>query len=68
MDVLMDEDIAKVLIDEEVIEKRLNVLADRILQEFSGRTFVVIVILKGALVFAADLLRRMPIPLSLIHI
>ena len=66
----MDEDIAKVLIDEEVIEKRLNVLADRILQEFSGRTFVVIVILKGALVFAADLLRRMPIPLelSLIHI
>lgn len=62
---LMDEDIAKILIDEEVIEKRLNVLADRILEEFSGRTFVVIVILKGALVFAADLLRRMPIPLEI---
>ena len=53
----MHEDVAKVLIDEEVIEKRLNILADRILEEFRGRQFVVIVILKGALVFTADLLR-----------
>ena len=61
----MHEDVAKVLIDEEVIEKRLNILADRILEEFRGRQFVVIVILKGALVFTADLLRRMPIPLEI---
>ena len=65
MDEFMHEDVAKVLIDEEVIEKRLNILADRILEEFSGRQFVVIVILKGALVFTADLLRRMPIPLEI---
>ena len=65
LDAPMHEDVAKVLIDEEVIEKRLNILADRILEEFSGRQFVVIVILKGALVFTADLLRRMPIPLEI---
>ena len=61
----MHEDIEKVLIDEEVIEKRLDIIADRILGEFRGSPFVVIVILKGALVFTADLLRRMPIPLEI---
>ena len=61
----MHEDVAKVLVDEEVIEKRLRVLADRILEEFNGQTFVVVVILKGALVFTADLLRRMPITLEI---
>ena len=61
----MHDDVEKVLIDEEVIERRLDVLSARILEEFSGREFVVVVILKGALVFTADLLRRMPIPLEI---
>ena len=61
----MHGDVAKVLIDEGVIGKRLDVLADQILGEFSSREFVVVVILKGALVFTADLLRRMPIPLEI---
>lgn len=61
----MHEDIERVLIDEAVIGKRLDVLAERVLEEFRGREFVVVVILKGALVFTADLLRRMPIPLEI---
>ncbi|MBI22849.1 MAG: hypoxanthine phosphoribosyltransferase [Roseibacillus sp.] len=61
----MHDDVEKVLIDEDVIEKRLDVLAEHILEEFCGRKFVVVVILKGALVFTADLLRRMPIPLEI---
>ena len=61
----MHDDVEKVLIDEGVIEKRLDVIAERILQEFCGREFVVVVILKGALVFTADLLPRMPIPLEI---
>ena len=61
----MHEDVEKVLIAETVIEKRLDVLAEKILEEFRGREFVVVVILKGALVFMADLLRRMPIPLEI---
>jgi len=65
LNAFMHQDIARVLIDEEVIEKRLDIIADRILEEFSGRQFVVIVILKGALVFTADVLRRMPIPLEI---
>ncbi|NIP97525.1 MAG: hypoxanthine phosphoribosyltransferase, partial [Akkermansiaceae bacterium] len=42
----MHEDVEKVLIDEAVIEKRLDVMAERILEEFQGREFVVVVILK----------------------
>ncbi len=61
----MHEDVEKVLIDEAVIEKRLDVMAERILEEFQGREFVVVVILKGALVFTADLLRRVPMPLEI---
>lgn len=43
----MDEDVAKVLIDEQVIGKRLDVIAEKILEEFGGREFVAVVILKG---------------------
>ena len=61
----MHEDVARVLIDEAVIEKRLDVMAENILKEFGNEEFVAVIILKGALVFTADLLRRMPVPLQI---
>lgn len=61
----MNQDIEKVLIAEEVIEKRIDVLAKRILKEMGEEELVVILLLKGALVFAADLCRRMPVPLQI---
>lgn len=56
----MRNDIERVLIDEEVIGKRLDAMARDIERDFPGGTLVVIILLKGALVFAADLLRRVP--------
>lgn len=56
----MRNDIERILIDEKVIEKRLDAMAIEIERDFPGGTVVVIVLLKGALVFAADLLRRVP--------
>lgn len=56
----MENDIEKILITEEVIRNRLDVLASEIRRDFPDEVLVVIVILKGALVFAADLLRRVP--------
>jgi len=56
----MEEDVEKVLIAEEVIQKRLDAMALEIRQDFPGEVIVVIVLLKGAFVFAADLLRRLP--------
>lgn len=56
----MEADIEKVLIAEAVIEKRLDAMALEIRRDFPGEVMVVIVLLKGAMVFAADLLRRLP--------
>jgi hypoxanthine phosphoribosyltransferase len=58
-------DIERVLIAEEVIEKRLDLIAEEIERDFPGGTLLVIILLKGALVFAADLLRRVSRPLEI---
>jgi len=59
----MRKDIERVLIDEMVIQKRLDSMAAEIERDFPSGPMVVIILLKGALVFAADLLRRIPRPL-----
>jgi len=62
----MHEDIEKVLIAEEVIGKRLDVIARKIHEDFSDENSLqVVAILKGALVFMADLLRRVPLKLEI---
>ncbi len=61
----MRNDIERVLIDEAVIEKRLDSMAMEIERDFPPGPILVIILLKGALVFAADLLRRIPRELSI---
>jgi hypoxanthine phosphoribosyltransferase len=56
----MQNDIERILIDEQVIERRLDAMARDIERDFPGGKLVVVILLKGALVFAADLLRRVP--------
>lgn len=56
----MESDVEEVLIAEAVIQKRLDAMALEIRHDFPGEVMVVIVLLKGAFVFAADLLRRIP--------
>ncbi|BDS08363.1 hypothetical protein NT6N_34030 [Oceaniferula spumae] len=61
----MHEDIEKVLIDEDVIKKRLDVLAEKVMTDFEGKPLVVVALLKGALLFMADLLRRIPLTMEI---
>jgi len=62
----MHEDIEKVLIAEDVIERRLAVIAERIEKDFAHEdSLQVVAILKGALVFMADLLRQVPLRLEI---
>ena len=61
----MHQDIVKVLIDEEVIQKRLDVLAEKVLADFEGKPMVVVALLKGAVLFLADLTRRIPLPMEI---
>ncbi|MGF1655625.1 MAG: hypoxanthine phosphoribosyltransferase, partial [Verrucomicrobiales bacterium] len=65
---LNDEaDIGRILLTAETIEKRLDELAETITQDYRSQAqpLTVVVILTGALVFAADLLRRIPLAMRI---
>lgn len=51
----------KVLISEEELKSRVKELGDEITKDFEGKTPVVIGVLKGAIIFMADLIREMKV-------
>lgn len=61
----MQDDLERVLFDERTILARLDEIAARISADYAGRELTVIAILNGSLIFMADLLRRIPLPLKL---
>lgn len=62
----LENTIERILLDEEIIKKRVQAMAEEILDEMQeGEDLMVILLLKGALVFAADLLRCLPLPLQI---
>jgi hypoxanthine phosphoribosyltransferase len=62
---LMQTDIERVLFDEPAINRRLDELAQQISNDYRDRELTVIAVLTGSLMFTADLLRRIPLPLKL---
>ncbi len=61
----MQEDLDRVLFDEATILRRIDELAREITTHYQGRELTVIAVLNGSLIFMADLLRRIPLPLKL---
>lgn len=61
----MDLDIKKALIHESTIFSRLDEMAQRITEDFEGKDLTAVSILNGSIIFTADLLRRIPLPLQL---
>ena len=55
----------EILLTEEKIKSIVKELAERINTDYAGKELLVIVILKGSFVFAADLVREIEIPLEL---
>ena len=56
----MGDDLAKVLYTEEQIQARLAELAEEIWKDYEGREFLLVGVLKGAVVVMADLMRALP--------
>ena len=54
---MIDNDVLKVLITEEELRKRVYELGDQLTKDYSGKDVVVISVLKGSIMFMADLLR-----------
>jgi hypoxanthine phosphoribosyltransferase len=61
----MLDDVERTLFHEQTILSRLDALASQITADYRGKELTVIAVLNGSLVFAADLLRRVPLPLKL---
>lgn len=64
----MRDDLDEILLDEGEIQRRLDELAREILRDFAGRDLVLVGVLTGSVMFIADLLRRLPMPLRLDYI
>jgi hypoxanthine phosphoribosyltransferase len=59
------EDLDKIIVDEAAIQKRLRELGAEITTAYEGREIAVIGIINGAIIFVADLIRLINLPLQL---
>jgi hypoxanthine phosphoribosyltransferase len=59
------DDQLKILFDEQAIEQKVAELAAQISHDYAGKELVLVCILKGAAIFAADLSRDLTIPVAL---
>jgi hypoxanthine phosphoribosyltransferase len=58
-------EIQEILFDERSIETKVGELAAQIARDYAGKDLVLICILKGGVVFMADLMRRIPFPVTI---
>jgi hypoxanthine phosphoribosyltransferase len=58
-------EVERILINEDQIERRLRWLSREIQNDFSGREMVVVSLLNGTVMFLADLIRHLSLPLRL---
>jgi hypoxanthine phosphoribosyltransferase len=61
----MQSQLERVLFRQEEIAARLDELAAEITRDYQGKELSVLAVLNGSLIFMADLLRRIPLPLQL---
>ena len=63
----MLKDVERVLISEKEIDEITTNLAEQITKDYSGsqKPLIMIVILKGSMAFASDLMKKIPLPLEL---
>ncbi|MFP4104896.1 MAG: hypoxanthine phosphoribosyltransferase [Phycisphaerae bacterium] len=58
-------DIERVLFTEEQIARRVETLAGQIAEQYAGRELTILAVLTGSLIFLADLIRKLPLPMRL---
>ena len=58
----MEEDILKVLISEEELKNRISQLGEELTRDYAGKDPVILGVLKGVVVFYADMIRQIRVP------
>ena len=61
----LHDDVEEILLDSETVANRVAELAAQLTADYTGRDPVLVSVLKGALVFLADLMRAMDLPTSI---
>ncbi len=61
----MKDCVKKVLIDEETLQLKIRELGEKITKDYEGKELLVICILKGAVMFVTDLIKRIDLPLEI---
>ena len=61
----MQDDIEKVLLSEEEIQEIVTRVGAEVSRDYRGKNLVLVSVLKGSVVFMADLMRAIDIPLSI---
>ena len=61
----LHDDVEEILLDSETVANRVAELAAQLTADYAGRDPVLVSVLKGALVFLADLMRAMDLPSSI---
>lgn len=59
---VLDDDIAKILLDEATIQARIVTLGAAISEAYAGQDLVLVSVLKGSIIFMADLARSITVP------
>ena len=62
MQSVMDRDIDHILVSEEQLKTRVAELGTQISKDYAGKNLLLVSILKGSVVFMADLMRAVSIP------
>lgn len=60
----MNNDIEKVLFDQEQLNKRMDELAKELNQKYQGQEPIVVPVMTGAMIFAADMVKRLDFKLK----
>ena len=58
----MLQDVKEILFSEEVINAKIKELATRISDDYKGKDLLVVGVLKGSVIFAAELIKNITIP------
>ncbi len=61
----LDENIQEILVSEKQLKKRIREMAEEITRDYAGKAPLMVGILRGSVIFMADLVRQIDLPISM---
>ena len=61
----LDENIQEVLVSEKQLKKRIKEMAEEITRDYAGKAPLMVGILRGSVIFMADLVRQIDLPITM---